>query len=49
MEKTNYIKAMHILARLAKICRRGVFLTADDILNKVTTEQELDFYYKWCK
>jgi hypothetical protein len=44
---TDYIKALHILARLAKVHRPAVYLTVDDILSKATSE-ELDFYYRWC-
>jgi hypothetical protein len=44
---TDYMKAMHILARLARVHRPAVYLTVDDILSKATPE-ELDFYYRCC-
>ena len=44
---TDYMKAMHILARLARVHRPVVYLTVQDILDKATSA-EIDFYYRWC-
>lgn len=42
-------KAAVILAALVRVSRSAIQLTTDDILAKVKSEQELDFYYRWCK
>ena len=44
---TDYIKALRLLAYMARISRAACFIDIDDILHK-TSHEELDFYYRWC-
>ena len=39
----NYLKAGRIAAKLCQICR--IELTPEDILSKIRSQAELDFYY----
>ena len=43
---TDYMKALHLLARMARVHRPACFLSVDDVLCK-TSPTELDFYYRW--
>lgn len=45
---TDYVKAMHILAYMAKVHRPACFLSVDDVLCKASPA-ELDFFYRWCQ
>ena len=46
---TDYQKAERIIAYIAKIVRRGAYLEVEDILSRVSSRKELDFYYRWCR
>lgn len=40
---SNYLKAGRIAAKLYQICR--IELTPEDILSKISSQAELNFYY----
>lgn len=40
---SNYLKAGRIAAKLCQICR--IELTPEDILSKISSQAELNFYY----
>ena len=42
---SNVLKAARIIAKLTRIYRPAMFLSTDDILNKIQSKEELDFYY----
>lgn len=44
---TNYMKAVKLMAYMARVHRPAVYLQVDDVLKK-TSKEELDFYYRWC-
>lgn len=41
-------KAAHIIRALSKLCYNAKDLNTSDIVQKVNSGQELDFYYRWC-
>ena len=41
-------KAAHIIRALSKLSYNAKDLNTGDIVQKVNSGQELDFYYRWC-
>lgn len=41
-------KAAHIIRALSRLSFNANYLNTGDIVQKVNSGQELDFYYRWC-
>lgn len=44
---SNILKAEKIIAFMARYCRKAAYLKPEDIISKVKSKAELDYYYRF--